>query len=520
MGELAGRRIKNTYQDLIRFENSGQGADATLRSVEDGLGNTLPLQLSTSALVLNSALDLNGSKITNVNSSTIFEDVNGNTILKLYPRTDSDSYITIDNRDATSGGPVISVASNHADCNLVIGTKGAGVAWIRNLSFASDADANTNKIFSLGNPTSNQDAATKYYVDTEDATMAKTDGSRPFTGDLTVNGVIDTEGLLLNGESPTFGYKNWIQNPKFNIWQRVASQAVSGWTADRWHQWVDGGGAKTTYFLDAHAVDIGGGSVINFSVSSMPTYHTIEQHIRDGALFALSGKTCSFSFWMWATSSTTTPVNVDIVQWFGNGSVENTDYVIVPVGTYTITQANTWEKKTFTFDIPSLAGKTLGSEENQYLRPRIWLPNAQINAASTVRLTMVQLEEGPPTDFEYRPDAIEQKMCERYYQKSYPDDYYAGSDVPAGFIYSIALNTYATSQFTVTLPTPMRKAPLLTVYAPYVSNVSGHFRGFTTSTNHQATIDQQSFQSFRVYATNHDLTVSYDYRYHWVADAE
>ena len=39
-----------TYKDLLHLNNSGNGADTTLRALYDGDGNATPLQLSTNPL--------------------------------------------------------------------------------------------------------------------------------------------------------------------------------------------------------------------------------------------------------------------------------------------------------------------------------------------------------------------------------------------------------------------------------------------------------------------------------------
>ena len=46
MTTLTGKKIANTYKDLLQVSNSNSGIDATLRNVEDGEGTSSPLQIS------------------------------------------------------------------------------------------------------------------------------------------------------------------------------------------------------------------------------------------------------------------------------------------------------------------------------------------------------------------------------------------------------------------------------------------------------------------------------------------
>jgi Concanavalin A-like lectin/glucanases superfamily len=56
MASLLGRAPKDSFQELLKLNNTGAGLDATLRAVQDGTGNSSPLQLSTTQIALNGAL--------------------------------------------------------------------------------------------------------------------------------------------------------------------------------------------------------------------------------------------------------------------------------------------------------------------------------------------------------------------------------------------------------------------------------------------------------------------------------
>lgn len=65
MATLAGTKPKDTYGNLLQIPNSNNGADSTLRQVQDGKGNNTPLKLSTSKMGVGNILDLE-SRINNV----------------------------------------------------------------------------------------------------------------------------------------------------------------------------------------------------------------------------------------------------------------------------------------------------------------------------------------------------------------------------------------------------------------------------------------------------------------------
>jgi hypothetical protein len=53
---LFNRAPKDSYQELLKLDNTGAGLDSTLRSVVDGAGNSSPFKLSSTAIALNGAL--------------------------------------------------------------------------------------------------------------------------------------------------------------------------------------------------------------------------------------------------------------------------------------------------------------------------------------------------------------------------------------------------------------------------------------------------------------------------------
>ncbi|MCU1327431.1 MAG: hypothetical protein JWN34_2801, partial [Bryobacterales bacterium] len=60
MTALTGKSPKNTYKDLLQVSNTNSGIDGTLRPVEDGEGTQSPLQISSTAVNIQSGFKLGG----------------------------------------------------------------------------------------------------------------------------------------------------------------------------------------------------------------------------------------------------------------------------------------------------------------------------------------------------------------------------------------------------------------------------------------------------------------------------
>ena len=145
---------------------------------------------------------------------------------------------------------------------------------------------------------------------------------------------------------------------------------------------------------------------------------------------------------------------------------------------YTISSANTWEKKTITF-----AGDTTGALGNDNARSLdvIWYLGAgsnltsgtlntswnsvtaanravgQVNLADSTSnewyITGVQLEAGTTaSDFEFLPVDVNKRRCQRYYQQIVQNSYFAGAR---------ANNTSAIWGIKLFTVTPLRTAPTI-----------------------------------------------------------
>jgi len=220
-------------------------------------------------------------------------------------------------------------------------------------------------------------------------------------------------------------FRNRIINGNFDIWQRGTSQTSSGYgSADRWESFHSG----STKTASQQAFTVG-----QTDVPSNPKYylrHVVSSVAGSGnrvlvnqkieGVSTLAGQTVTLSFWAKADSNKS--IATEFVHNFGTGGSPSTAITGIQVVTHNLTAS--WQKFTATVAIPSISGKTIGSDNNDYISFAFWFDagsdyNSRTNLlgqqSGTFDIAQVQLEEGTvATPFEHRP--IELALCQRYYQ--------------------------------------------------------------------------------------------------------
>jgi hypothetical protein len=224
--------------------------------------------------------------------------------------------------------------------------------------------------------------------------------------------------------------KNLVINGNFDIWQRGTTQTANGYgSADRWN-FSNVGSTKT---VTRSAFTLGQTDVPNApayyaninvtSASGASDYVKNINKISNVALYA--GKNVTLSFW--AKANATKNIAVEFVQNFGSGGSPSADVTGIGVEKFTLSTA--WTKYTKTVALPSVSGKTLGTDGKDNFNVQIWLDagssfnsrtNSLGNQSGIFDIAQVQVEEGlHATAFEMRPLAEELRLCNRYYQKSF-----------------------------------------------------------------------------------------------------
>ena len=255
-------------------------------------------------------------------------------------------------------------------------------------------------------------------------------GSNPISNASQVDStVINENGDNVATTSNLVGFKNYIINGNFDIWQRGISQTSYGYGSDdRWYN-TNVGSTKThsrvactdteralfnaSYFSRTVVNRVIGAS--NFTIKGQP----IEDVTR------LAGKTITLSFWAKADSNKN--IAIEFFQAFGTGGSPSD--TVSGVGITTISLTTTWQKKVVTVTIPSLIGKTLGTDgvHTSHLTIHFWFDagsnfNSRTNnlgqQSGTFDIAQVQIEEGSvATPFEQRPIGLELSLCQRYYEE-------------------------------------------------------------------------------------------------------
>jgi hypothetical protein len=224
----------------------------------------------------------------------------------------------------------------------------------------------------------------------------------------------------------SFMFRNKLINGNFDIWQRGTSQTISGYgSADRWVC----SNAESTKTASRQAFDLG-----QMDVPGNPKYfmrHVVTSVAGSGnqvhmyqnieGVSTLAGKTATLSFWAKADSNKN--IAVEFAQVFGTGGSPSS--AITAIESQLISLSSSWTKYTVTVNIPSISGKTLGSDGNNHAGVIFWFDagsNFNVRAANlgqqsgTFDIAQVQIEEGAvATPFEQRPIGVELGLCQRYY---------------------------------------------------------------------------------------------------------
>ena len=296
-----------------------------------------------------------------------------------------------------------------------------------------------------------------------------------------------------NGSS--LGNKNLIINGGMTVAQRSTSEAskttVDGYVClDRWS--IQTGSVGT--FTHSQSSDVPAGYGFSNSVKfdcttadASPDYGLIRQRFEGQNLQVLNKGTSSavpvtLSFWVKSNLTGNFQVNLQDIDTSGSRHIG---------ATYSISSANTWEKKEITF-----AGDTTGALDNDnacsfniewWLAagstynsgsvPTSWAAEANANRAAGLNvsigsstdndffLTGVQLEIGEKaTEFEHEPIGTTLEKCQRYYTK-----FQAGSAY--SYLGSGQASSATAARIVFQFPTEMNHVPALEQSANNTMNV-------------------------------------------------
>jgi len=308
-------------------------------------------------------------------------------------------------------------------------------------------------------------------------------GSPAFIGDPTAptppagdaDTSLATTAFVQTAVAPAFNGvgRNLLHNPLFNVAQRGAGPftTANAFALDRWAlslsldtmsvtQAAFSDAARTQVGDEAAAVALANTFVGNAGASA---FNRIVQRIEN--VRRLAGKTLTVSIWA-AAGSGAPKLGVNINQLFGTGGSPSPG---VNVAGQAVTISTTYTRYSLTFAVPSIAGKTLGTNNDHSTELSIWFSSGTTQAASagnigvqsgTVVLWGMQLEIGSVATPLEKPDPrYDLANCQRFYQ-----------------VGNIALQGYAGSavwQQLLGLPATMRALPTVTPTWTTQTNCSG-----------------------------------------------
>ncbi len=224
--------------------------------------------------------------------------------------------------------------------------------------------------------------------------------------------------------------KNKILNGDFSVNQRgFTSTTTSDFHFDRWQGYGTGTTFSSQTFTPG-AAPVSGYEGRNFyrtavtGQSAAGDYVLNRQFIEDVRTFA--GQTVTLSFWAKAASGTPN-IGINLYQYFGTGGSPSSTVEVNGIAQAVTTS---WARYSYTFNIPSISGKSIGTNNNHYLALRMWLSAGSTyntlsgtvgNQNNTFDIWGVQLEAGSTaTAFQTATGnpASELAACQRYYFRS------------------------------------------------------------------------------------------------------
>ena len=348
-------------------------------------------------------------------------------------------------------------------------------------------------------------------------------------------------------------FRNIIINGGMDLAQRGTSQASAGagyHTCDRWR--IGTGGSQVFTMSQDTDVPSAQGfakslklacTTANASLSAGDQFHVGTRFEGQNLQFlkygTSSAETMTLSFWVKSNKTGTLTVRA-----YSNDATRSLSQY------YTISSANTWEKKTITFN-----GDTVGTfdNDNALSMQLDWFMlfgsnytsgtasndwrsyvaandgvNHTVNLADStsnyINITGVQLEAGQvASDFEFLPIDVNEERCRRYFQKSYTRGEYAGTATNSAMVTTARIQNTVTNRPTNVFFRPiLRATPTMTIYS--INGTSGSVSDLGTGTAHQrdepSVVAVLSSMGMGYLTGVSGLTAGDGFGFHYTADAE
>lgn len=240
----------------------------------------------------------------------------------------------------------------------------------------------------------------------------------------TVNGIPLRPGVL----DP----ENRIINGAFDFWQRGTSSTAQGYLADRWTNTISGGTVTSSRQALSAGDTFGNNNPVYFmrqTISGQSTSAhraTIRQPIEGVRNYA--GQTITVLGWA-RRSSGSGNMAVEMAQDFGTGGSPSS--AVTAISPTTVTLTGSWAAFAVTMSVPSIPGKTIGTDGNDNLSLNFWTSagsdwNARTNSLGLqtigVDLWGIHIKQGTHTtsavDLYRQPEmGPELARCQRYFYR-------------------------------------------------------------------------------------------------------
>jgi hypothetical protein len=337
-----------------------------------------------------------------------------------------------------------------------------------------------------------------------------------------------------------------IINGNFDVWQRSSSTAItvdgSLFVADRWkdinakdsgtyptltrsRQAHTPGDLDNSYYFTRLATN-GAGSSLGVS-----SYHAYQQLIEHGVR-NLSGLNKKVTLSFYARSSIANKrICPTISICYGTGGTPSSQEEVK--GT-PITLTSSWVKYTATFTLNTLAGKTFGTANDDYLGLNFWLMwgttsgNTYVQSSVTaetyggsgnIDIAQVQLCAGEVA-LPFQPKSFEQELraCQRYYQKSYAYGDVPGTANTNGAVYFNPGSATTNPMYAnVWLKVPMRTTPATIHAYDSAGTIDKVYKG---AVGKAATVSAAYCNEKSLLIGSTDATSTVAIEFQWTAEAE
>lgn len=190
------------------------------------------------------------------------------------------------------------------------------------------------------------------------------------------------------------GFKNYIINGNFNVWQRGTSFSAVGYCADRWHLAIGGSANATKHNVFPNTVLM--------TTTAASSFANLYQAIETATVIGLRGKTLTLSLKL-QTGGTYTGGFILSARY--SSSTDTLNSQTTDIQSLGVSASSTNTRYSLTFTVPADAVGLRIDIENTSVQP----------SGALYQVQEVQLEEGSvATPFEQRPYGLELSLCQRY----------------------------------------------------------------------------------------------------------